>query len=120
MTLSRCGGPSQEKSPDLNSDEMLQLQETEIFAGKFSTAAARQIFHQLLRFSGRFGHSIVRRPNLWPGIQMFAPASDLQAAKQISFTNFEIISENRFLSTVRTKQSLEISKLDRIFSAAGS
>ena len=97
----------------------LQLQEIEIFAGKFSTSAARQIFHQLFRFSGRIGDSIARRPNLWPGIQIFARTSDLQAAKQISFTNLEIVRRIRLLSAVRTKESLEISNLDGIFSDAG-
>jgi hypothetical protein len=95
----------------------MQLQEIEIFAGKFSTSAARQIFHQLFFFSRRFGDSIARRPNVWPGIQVFDRSSDLQAAKQISFTNLEIVSGIRFLSAARTKESLEISNLDGIFTA---
>src|SRR5262249_44705555 len=45
--------------------------------------------------------------------------SDLQAAKQISSTNLEIVRGIRLLSAVRTKESMEISNLDRIFCAAG-
>jgi hypothetical protein len=54
-------------------------------AGKFSTSAARQGFHQLFRATGRFRDSIARQANLWPGIQLSAGTSDSQAAKQILF-----------------------------------
>jgi len=40
----------------------------------------------------------------------------LQAPKQIAFTNLEIVSGIRLLSAVRTKESLEMSHHDRIFS----
>jgi hypothetical protein len=60
-------------------------QEIKIFAGRFSTSAARQVFHQLFRSTGRFADSIARQPNIWPEIQKSAGTIDLQAAKQIPF-----------------------------------
>ena len=51
----------------------------------FDIRRARQAFHQLFRSTGRFGDSIARPPNLWPGIQVSAGTIDLQAAKQIPF-----------------------------------
>jgi hypothetical protein len=60
-------------------------QELEIFAGRFSTSAARQVFHQLLRSAGRFLDSVARQPNLRPEIQVSAGTIDLQAAKEIPF-----------------------------------
>jgi len=35
--------------------------------------------------TGRFGDSIARQPNLWPGTQLSAGTIDLQAVKQIQF-----------------------------------
>jgi hypothetical protein len=61
------------------------LQEIKIFAGRSSASVARQIFHQQFRSTGRFGDSIARPPNLWPGIQVSAGTIDLQAAKQMPF-----------------------------------
>jgi hypothetical protein len=61
------------------------LREIKIFAGRLSTSAARQVFHQLFRSTGRFGDSIARPPNLWPGIQVSAGIIDLLAAKQMPF-----------------------------------
>jgi len=60
-------------------------QEIKIFAERFSTSVARQVFHRLLRSTGRFGNSIARPPNLWLGIQVSAGTIDLQAAKQMPF-----------------------------------
>jgi len=95
------------------------LQEIKIFVGRFSTSVARQVFHQRFRSTGRFGDSIARPPNLWPGIQVSAGTIDLHAAKQMPCMRLKIVSEIRLLSAARTKESLDISKLDRIFSAAG-
>jgi len=50
--------------------------EIEIFAGRFSTSVARQVFYQLFRFTGRFGDSIARQPNLWPEIPISAGTID--------------------------------------------
>jgi hypothetical protein len=46
---------------------------------------ARQVFHLRFALPGRFGDSIARPPNLWPGIQVSAGTIDLQAAKQMPF-----------------------------------
>jgi hypothetical protein len=46
---------------------------------------AQRVFHQLLCSTGRFGDSIARPRNLWPGIQVSAGTIDLQAAKQMPF-----------------------------------
>jgi len=59
------------------------LQEIKIFAWRFSTSVARQVFRQRFRSTGRFGDSIARPPNLWPGIQVSAGTIDLRAAKQM-------------------------------------
>jgi hypothetical protein len=55
----------------------LESEKIGIFAGKFFTSAARRLFYQLFRFSGRFGDSISRRRKLWPGIEIFAGKGDL-------------------------------------------
>jgi hypothetical protein len=95
------------------------LREIKIFAGRFSTSVARQVFHQLFRFAGRFGDSIARQPNLRPGIEMFAGTIDLQAAKQMPCMRLKMGSGIRILSAASTKEWLEISNFGRIFSAAG-
>jgi hypothetical protein len=63
-----------------------ELQEIEIFAGKLSTSAARQIFRQLFRSIGRYAGSIARQPNLWPALQASARTMDLPDAKQMPCT----------------------------------
>jgi hypothetical protein len=50
---------------------------------------------------------------------MFAGTIDLQAGKRIPFKRERIGSEIRILSAASTKESLDISNLDRIFAAAG-
>src|ERR1051326_7580155 len=90
-----------------------------IFAGKFSASVARQVFHQLFPSTGRFGDSIARPPNLRPENQIFSGTIDLQAVKPMPFMRQKVAGEVRILSAASTKESLEISNLDRIFSAAG-
>jgi hypothetical protein len=94
-------------------------QEIKIFAGRFSTSLGRQVFHRLFRGAGRFWNSIARPPNLWPEIRASAGTIDLQAGKQMLLMHKKNVREIRRLSAARRKDSLEISNLDRIFSAAG-
>jgi hypothetical protein len=61
-----------------------QPQEIKIFAGRFRTSAARQVFHQRFRSTGRFGDATARQRNLWLRIQVSAGTIDLKAAKQLS------------------------------------
>jgi hypothetical protein len=62
-----------------------QSLEIKIFAGRFPTSVARQVFHQLFCSTGRFGDSVARQPNLRPESQVSAGTIDFQAAKQIPF-----------------------------------
>jgi hypothetical protein len=70
-------------------------------------------------FRPLWGFHRQHQPNLWPGIQVSAGTIDLQAAKQMPFMSRKIVSEIRLLSAAGTKELLDISNLDRIFSAAG-
>jgi hypothetical protein len=88
------------------------------WTGDFSTSVARQVFHQLFRSTGRFGDSIARHLSLWPGIPVAVGTIDLQAAKQMPFMRRKLLARSGFLSAASTKELLEISNLDRIFSAA--
>jgi hypothetical protein len=73
----------------------------------------------LFRTTGRFGDSIAGPPNLWPGIQVSSGTIDLQAAKQMPFMRWKTVSQIRLFSAAGPKESLDISNLNRIFSAAG-
>jgi hypothetical protein len=95
------------------------LREIKIFAGRFSTSVARQVFHQLFRFSDRFRDSIAHQPNLWPEIQISADTIDLPAAKQIPFVRWRIVSGIQIFSAASTKESVEISNFGRIFFTVG-
>jgi hypothetical protein len=95
-----------------------QSQEIKIFARRSSTSVARQVLHRLFRSTGRFRDSIARQPNLWPGIQISAGTIDLQAAIQMPCMRYKVVSEVRLLSAASTKESLDVSNLGRIFSAA--
>jgi hypothetical protein len=72
-----------------------------------------------LALSGSFGDSIACRPNLWPEIQVSVDTIDLRAAKQMRLTRQKFVSEIALVSAGSRKESLDMSNLDRIFSAAG-
>jgi hypothetical protein len=95
------------------------LQEIKIFAARFSTSVARQVFHQLFRSTGRFGAFIARQPNLWPGIQVSAGTIDLQRAETHAVDPLESCQRDPDLIRGEHKRIADISNLDRIFSSGG-
>jgi hypothetical protein len=85
----------------------------------FRHSSRGRCFNNLFRSTGRFGDSIARQTNLWPGIRVSAGAIDLQAAKKYRSCVRNSLAGIRLLSAAGTKESLNLSKLDRIFAAAG-
>jgi len=96
------------------------LQEIKIFAGRFSTSGARQVFHQRFRTTGRFGDSIAPPAESLIGNPKYPPAQSICKLRNKCRSRVrKLLASVGLLSAASTKESLDISNLDRIFSAAG-
>jgi hypothetical protein len=72
-----------------------QASEIKIFAGKPSTSPARQIFHQLFHFSGRFWDSIARPA------ESLAAKANIRPQRQFAGCEMNFIRELEIVSVMR-------------------